>query len=138
MIEPFASPAQERLEMLGEFKKIGCTTGVLFMPILPFIGDTDENIDRVFSLSAQVKADHMNVYPLHLRGKTKAPFLSFIAQNYPSLLSKYSELYKGGYVNQEYANELKKRVFQYKKRYDLMSGYHQIKREDDAIQLSLF
>lgn len=138
LIEPFAAPAKERLEMLRVFKSIGCTTGVLFMPILPYIGDTDENLESVFSLSAEANIDHMNVYPLHLRGKTKAPFLNFIAQNYPSLLPKYSELYKGGYVNQEYANDLKKRVYQFKRKYGLMSSYHQIKREDDAIQLSLF
>jgi DNA repair photolyase len=38
--EPRASPPKERLRVIGKFSKMGVPTGVVIMPILPFISDS--------------------------------------------------------------------------------------------------
>ncbi len=43
-IEPFASPTSERFKALYEFSKAGIYTGILLMPLLPYINDTIQNV----------------------------------------------------------------------------------------------
>lgn len=43
-IEPHAPPSSERFEAIRALAQAGIFTGVLLMPVLPFIEDSDENI----------------------------------------------------------------------------------------------
>ena len=57
MIEPNVSGTKERFEALLEFKKAGIPTMVWLSPILPFINDTEENINGIldYCIEAGVK-----------------------------------------------------------------------------------
>lgn len=138
LLEPFASPARARLEMLREFKKAGCHVGVLFMPIIPFISDGDADLDEVFRLSADVGVDYICTYPLHLRSRNKAAFFSFISDNFPHLLAPLQSLYKDRYVSKEYSSALKEKIRLLRRKYSLKDDYVQPSRPVEPQQLTLF
>ncbi|MCR5253522.1 MAG: radical SAM protein, partial [Treponema sp.] len=58
LIEPGVCPTSRRFEVLCECKKLGIPTVVWFSPLLPFINDTKENVDRIldYCIRAGVKA----------------------------------------------------------------------------------
>lgn len=60
-IEPHAPPPSERLNALRELSDAGIFTGVLLMPVLPFILDSDENVLSVVRRAKECGARF--VYP---------------------------------------------------------------------------
>ena len=52
-VEPGASPAVDRLNMLSDLKAAGCATTVLLMPIIPHITDGENNLDQIFELAKE-------------------------------------------------------------------------------------
>ena len=119
LIEPAASPTIERLKMLKKFKDIGCHTVVLFLPIMPFISDEQENLEGIFKLTKEYGLDSIIAGPLHLRGNTKKVFYSFLETNYSQLLAEYKQLYKSGSASKEYRYNLKQRIKLLREKYQL-------------------
>ena len=95
LFEPYASPVEERIATLREFKKRGMHTGVLMMPLLPFISDTEDNISHLVKRLKEIGVDFIIPGGLTLRpGRQKELFLSTIETHYPALLSRYRDLYR--------------------------------------------
>lgn len=114
IFEPGASTVDERIEALKLYKDAGCYTGILAMPLLPGITDTERNIEALFTIATSAKADFIMPSGLTLRpGRQKNFFFNQIAKTHPSLLSHYRDLYRenreSGVVIQEYGKELIKR-----------------------------
>lgn len=61
-IEPHAPPPSERLNALRKLSDAGIFTGVLLMPVLPFILDSDENVLTVVRRAKECGARF--VYPI--------------------------------------------------------------------------
>ncbi len=55
-IEPKAPPPSRRLEAVRRLSQAGIFTGVLLMPVLPFVEDTQENVLTVTEKAAQAGA----------------------------------------------------------------------------------
>ncbi|MFW5689747.1 MAG: radical SAM protein [Spirochaetota bacterium] len=92
--EPGASPVAERLETLGAFHAAGCATGVLAMPLLPGLTDSDETIARLYDLLAAIPVDFIMPGGLTLRpGRQKECYRDAIAVHRPALLPLYDRLY---------------------------------------------
>ena len=139
LIEPRSAPTFERMKMLKEFMKIGCKTSVLFMPIIPYISDDEENLDEVFRISKEFNLGSINTWPLHLRGNTKSVFYSFLKENFPDLLPKYKILYKGSNVSKEYRFNLQNKINILRNKYHNYSEYKPTQpKQKKEIQLSLF
>lgn len=51
-IEPYASSVPSRFEAIGALAKEGVFTGVLLMPVLPFLTDTVKNVEEIVSRAA--------------------------------------------------------------------------------------
>lgn len=137
-IEPNAPPTIERLKMLKEFKKMGCKTTVLFMPIIPYLTDDPYNLDKILKTTSEFGIDNIITGSLHLRGNTKNVFFSFIKDNYPDLLKKYSELYKGSNASKEYRSNLHKDTRNLRKKYCLFNTFSPRKVIEKDVQQSLF
>lgn len=136
--EPCSSPTKDRIEMLKEFKEIGCNTCVLLMPIIPFLTDKTENLDEIFKLVKENKVDNILTSPLHLRGNTKKEFFKFIAEEYPNLLVKFQRLYSGAYVSKEYRERLKLSINKLRIKYNLFyKPKVQKKKQEEEKQLTL-
>ncbi|NHJ01723.1 MAG: hypothetical protein EAX86_06240 [Candidatus Heimdallarchaeota archaeon] len=92
--EPRASTTQERLTAIRMLRNQGIHAGVLFLPVLPWIGDTEENMHELFRKAKKAHAEYVLVGGLTLKpGRNKREFLSQLKENYPTLLTQYSRLY---------------------------------------------
>lgn len=123
LIEPNSAPTIERMKMLREFRKIGCQTGVLFMPVIPHISDDDDNLNEIYRLTKEYDLGSIMAWPLHLRGNTKEVFYKFLTKHFPELLPKYRLLYKKGNVSKEYWSNLRSKLYDLQCKYDLFSTY---------------
>jgi len=103
LIEPKSSTTSERFGALKKFSKLGCTTGIMAMPILPGIGDTTENIEGIISKAADIGVNYILFSGLTLKPGNREIFLKFIYENFPYL----SNLYKKMYLNaDQYGNPI--------------------------------
>ncbi|OQY39076.1 MAG: hypothetical protein B6226_02605 [Candidatus Cloacimonetes bacterium 4572_65] len=94
IIEPGASSIEERCKMIRECQKRGISTGIMAMPITPYIVDNEIDLPRLFDLYASLNPDFVMIGSMTLRvGKNKDIFLEMIKNNYPHLLEKFQDLY---------------------------------------------
>jgi len=92
--EPGASSVDERLTALRRFKEAGCGTGVLAMPLLPGITDTEENLKVLYSRLAEVNVDFIMPSGLTLRpGRQKEYFMGHLERHRPDLVRFFNDLY---------------------------------------------
>jgi len=106
LLEPLASPPKKRFSVLQAFRDTAAVTGLHVMPILPFLTDSPENIEQIFSLAAECKTDYALPGILYLRGETRKHFFNFLELNYPELLDPYRRLYAKGGADRAYKAEL--------------------------------
>ena len=83
------------------------------MPLLPFITDTDEEIEKIVVAAKQYGASYILIAGLTLFGNderdSKQLVFRFLKNNYPDLLEKYEKMYGSVYPSWPYEQELKKR-----------------------------
>ena len=113
-IEPGAPSPQKRLETLKHFSDNGFLCGVNAMPLLPYISDTEEEIEKIVAAAKQYGANYILIAGLTLFGNderdSKQLVFRFLRNNYPDLLEKYEKMYGSVYYSSwQYQQELKKR-----------------------------
>ncbi len=128
-LEPFASRVEARLSMLKEFKKTYASTGLHMMPIIPYLTDSAENIDRLFAAAADSGVDYLLPGVLYLRGKTRQAFFDFLADEFPLLVEPYKLLYKKGGAGPAYKENLYKMVNNLREKHGLSRSYMKPMRE---------
>jgi DNA repair photolyase len=93
-MEPGASSFGERLDMLKAFKEAGCATGVLAMPFLPFLSDSDESIRALFNFCIEAKVDFVMPGGLTLRpGRQKDFYIKALDAYRPDLVESTLKLF---------------------------------------------
>jgi len=94
IFEPNAASTLERFEALRALRKEGIPAGIYFTPVIPFIGDTEENLHSIFSIAKEAGAEFILTGGLTLRpGRNKDEFMHTLAENYSHLEEKYLKLY---------------------------------------------
>ena len=114
-IEPGAPSPQKRLETLKSCSDNGFLCGVNAMPLLPFITDTDEELERIIVAAKQYGANYIIIAGLTLFGnderESKQLVFRFLRSNYPDLVEKYEKMYGSVYYpSWQYQQQLKKRA----------------------------
>lgn len=122
-IEPGAVSSQKRFAMLKEFKRSNASTGLHFMPIIPYLTDGYANIDSLFCSAKESGVDYVLPGTMYLLGKTRSAFFDFIYNQYPEFSEKLSALYKTGAADSNYKNELYKTVNSLREKYGLSKSY---------------
>jgi DNA repair photolyase len=112
MLEPGAATPLQRLQLIKQLKEEGFLAGVNAIPVLPFISDTDEELEKIISSAKEHNADYVLTGGLTLFGKeiadSKTLYYKFLERYDPSLLPKYYKLYgENFYTPFSYQNELK-------------------------------
>jgi DNA repair photolyase len=138
IIEPGAPAAKERMAMLRDFKKACRKTIVAMMPVIPFISDTNENLETAFSLTKEYDLENIIVYPLHLRNRSRIDFLNFIQLKFPGIYPEFSDLYKSAEPDDAYKNKLFRKIERLRKKYKLNGEYEPLAKPLKPEQLSLF
>lgn len=92
IFEPAVPPVAARLEALARLAESGITTYAFCGPLLPFLTDAEDDIDRLFSALARVGVSAVIVDSMNLRGATLGRVCAALAALRPRLLPRYRTL----------------------------------------------
>lgn len=99
-IEPGVPPSSERFNAIHKLREQGIYTGILLMPVLPFLNDTVENVTAIVKKAHECGAKF--IYPafgMTLRGNQRSWYFDRLHQLFPGrnlveqYLSRYGERY---------------------------------------------
>ena len=100
-IEPNVAKSSERFKAIKELSDNGIYTGVLLMPILPFINDTEENIKNIVRKAHESGAKFIFSYGMGvtLRGNQREYYYEKLLKLFKDkgLAQKYIETYGNSY-----------------------------------------
>lgn len=131
----------KRFNVLKEFSKTNASTGLHFMPIIPYLTDNEENVDALYFHAKESNVGYVLPGVLYLRGKTRTVFFDFIRNEFPEKYPLLKALYKTGGAGKEYKDKLYKMVNSIKAKYNLSGSYSKLIKEklsQDYSQTSLF
>lgn len=123
-LESGAPSPQKRLETLKQCSENGFLCGVNAMPLLPFISDTDEELEKIIAAAKYNGANYIFTSGLTLFGNeerdSKQLYYRFLHNHYPNLLEKYEAMYGSVYYpSWKYQNDLKRRTELLCKKYQI-------------------
>jgi DNA repair photolyase len=120
-IETGTPAPQRRLDAVRKLNEACIPCGVLMAPIVPFISDTDEMMERTVKAIAEAGATHVSPIVLHLRkGGAREWWMRWVHENRPELVPKYRELYGDkAYAPKEFQAEVAARVHELARRYGI-------------------
>ncbi len=116
-LEPATPAPAKRLETVRELVRNGLNAGILLAPIVPFLTDSDDELEAVLEAAQVHQAAFVSPSVLRLTPDVKSWFLQSIAQRYPELLPKYQQLYRTTYPTRAYADALMQRVNRLMRKY---------------------
>lgn len=127
MLEPGAVTPMERLQLIKQLKDEGFLAGVNAIPLLPYISDTEDELEGIIAAAKEHEADYILAGSLTLfgndKGDSKTLYYKFLERFYPDLIPHYDELYNGQYYPPAtYQAALKKRVDALCKKYQLRNS----------------
>ena len=99
ILEPNVCTTSRRVEVLKKLSDAGIPTIVWLCPILPYINDTEENINRIidYCIEANVKGILCFGMGLTLRDGNRKYFYSKLDENFPGLKETYIKKYANSY-----------------------------------------
>ncbi len=122
-VEPGTPTPKARLDLIKAVADAGFNCNVMAMPILPWLTDGDDHLDRLFSQLAAAGASGVTAGALHLRPGAREWYLQWLGREHPQLVGRYHGLYNGGtYASKDYRQWLAGRVAKLKTRYALSGG----------------
>ncbi len=127
MLEPGATPPLKRLEILQQLKQEGFLVGVNAIPMLPFISDSGEELEKIIAASKAHGADYILVGGLTLFGNqaadSKTLYYKFLERYDPELVARYKSLYRiYPFPPKQYQEELKQRAESICAKYNLRTS----------------
>ncbi|MEN8904638.1 MAG: radical SAM protein [Clostridiales bacterium] len=143
-IEPNIGNAFERFRIIKKLSDYNIFVGVLLMPVLPFINDTNENIFNIIKFAKKNGASF--IYPyfgVTLRNNQKDWFFKKLDKLFPYTKEKYIKQFGNKYIcNSPNIERLKNLFFNNCEKYGLLYKMEDIineyKRNYIPTQISLF
>ncbi|MHC1683827.1 MAG: radical SAM protein [Clostridiaceae bacterium] len=143
-VEPNVSVSSKRFEAIRKLSSNGIFTGILLMPVLPFIEDNNENIFEIIRLAKENGANF--IYPafgVTLRQNQRDHFFSKLDETFPEVTQRYIKEYGFSYECRSkrakelwgiFKSECDKAKILYRMG-DIIEGY---KKQYEVKQISLF
>ncbi|WP_455539262.1 radical SAM protein [Terrisporobacter sp.] len=95
IIEPHASTPNERFETIKALSDANIFTGILLMPVLPFLTDNEKNIKDIVKRAHESGAKFIYTYMgTTLRNGCYQYYHQKLRENFPGLSEKYYSVYK--------------------------------------------
>jgi DNA repair photolyase len=92
VLEPRASPIQQRLKALSILHQAGIRTWVFFGPALPVFSDRPDAVNRLFALCADVGVSRILVDTINLKGHSWKRLRLALQEHYPQLVEDYQQV----------------------------------------------
>ncbi len=111
-VERNVCPSSRRFEAIKKLTEIGINCGVILMPILPFINDTEENIGSIIKCAAKAGAKwvypgHKGCFSVTLRQNQRQYFYDRLNESFPGIKKLYIKKFGTAYeCNSSKAKEL--------------------------------
>ncbi len=118
-IEPRTTSTQGRLKLAEELSSFSINVGILLMPIIPFLNDSDEDLEELFSEISKVKPKYVIPGIMYLTSSPKKRFLEFIEMVHPKLLPNFKDYYKGHSSPKSYKDSMYKKLTKLRQKYNL-------------------
>ncbi|MEN6294448.1 MAG: radical SAM protein [Methanobacterium sp.] len=128
IFEPNAPTPKERLETMKKFKEEGFKVGVCYMPVLPFLSDSDKQIEKMVVIAKNYGADSILTAGLTLFGEEsndcKTVYYKIIERNFPEILEKTKRLFGDNfYPTSKYQRDLAERADRICKKYEIKNRF---------------
>lgn len=115
IFEPAAPSPIERLETMKKCKEQGFLVGAIFMPLLPFLSDSEEHLDKMIKDAKEYGADFIMASGLTLFGDgpqdCKTRYLKVLGEHFPELVPKTKAIFGNNfYPSNKYQRELHQKL----------------------------
>lgn len=110
-IEPGTPTTAARLATVRAARAVGLDVTVFMMPVMPFLTDSEEHLDRALTQIKEAGATSVTYTAMHLRPGVKEWFARWLNTHRPDLTPRYRELYgDGSNAPKEYRRWLAARI----------------------------
>jgi DNA repair photolyase len=110
VFEPGATQTELRFESVRQSKASGLRTGISLMPLLPYLTDTSDYLQKMFTAFKALNVDYIFPASLTLFGTnpsdSKTLMLAAIRKHYPDLEQQYQKLYSYGFQPPKWYREM--------------------------------
>jgi DNA repair photolyase len=106
IFEPRAPMVSSRFVAMKKLAENKIITGTVFMPILPFIYDDEENIEAVVKKTKECGGQYVLDGGLTLWGYCKTHFYKVLKKHNPTLIREYEKLYRDQKLLAEYISRV--------------------------------
>jgi DNA repair photolyase len=118
--EPGTAPPRQRLRALSALVDAGIEASVGMAPILPGLSDRPDLLVDVVKAARDAGATAIWTNVLYLRPGTREHFLEHLAKDWPELVPRYEELYRGrAYVGKPIADPIRREVADLRQRFEI-------------------
>ena len=129
IVEPNVCPTSRRVEVLETLRSAGIPTVVWLSPILPFLNDTEENIQNILQACARAEVKGILCFNMGvtLREGDREYFYAQLDRHFPGLKEHYIRTYGNAYeVNSPRNRELMRRYHDFCEAHGMMHDIHEI------------
>lgn len=120
--ESDAPPIDKRFEAMEKIASKGIMTGTVLMPVIPYIFDSEENIELICKATRNAGGKYVVAGMLTLNGYQKDKFYDLIRKNFADVLNKYVQLFSNGHSpSGKYVSRITEMVNYYCEKYGLMT-----------------
>ncbi len=96
--EPCAPPPSARFRAMRKLSSAGISTGVTMMPILPFIGDSVENVAGIVERASEAGASYIVPwFGMSLRDRQRAYYYEKLDVSFPGVRERYERRFGDQY-----------------------------------------
>ena len=97
-LEPGASSPSQRLKAMQILAESGIRTGLIMMPVLPFITDNELNLTNLIEKAYAHKASYIiPAFGVTLRDRQRAYFYRKLDEHFPGLRARYEQAFGDSY-----------------------------------------
>jgi DNA repair photolyase len=110
-VEPGTPRPLRRLDVARTLNAAGIRTSVLMAPVLPFLTDSDEQLEATVAAIAATDATSVTPIVLHLRPGAREWWYAWLRRERPELVPRYDTLYAGrAYAPKSYQQAITEKV----------------------------
>ncbi|MBT2508955.1 Rv2578c family radical SAM protein [Streptomyces sp. ISL-98] len=110
-VEPGTPSPERRLDVVRTLTDHGIGCGVLMAPVIPFLGDSPDQLRATVRAIAASGATSVTPLVLHLRPGAREWFMAWLGDHHPHLVRRYERLYaEGAYAPKWYQRRITRQV----------------------------